>query len=253
MSRGKKSFKEEKELKYYGIQACLFLFKYRSKDIVRVYLKKDLLPVFKPMLKWCADNKKAYHIVENMDLDRLTDSVHHEGVCVLAKERKIFSENDLLKTLDDIKCILYLDGIENPHNLGSIIRTAAHFGVKYIIADKNKIASLSPSSYRVAKGGAELVDIVLLQDPEATLQKLKTRGFFLVGTTSHKGKSLFQFSFPEKTVLVMGSESKGISKKIFSCLQEKIQIPGTCRIESLNVSVATSICLSEYFKQQGNF
>ena len=239
----------KKEIKYYGFHSCLALFKARKEDIIRIYIHECNLKAFKPILKWCSENKKAYHIISNQELEKVTTSVHHEGVCVLAKEIALERFEDALLLINKQKekcCLLYLDGVQNPHNIGSIVRTAAHFGIPYILGGKEGLHSLSPSAYRIAKGGAEFVKLVAIDKPVEALKMLKKKGFSLVTTSSHGGTSLYQYKFQSHTVIIMGHESEGVSKELFNLAAEKIQIPGTGFVESLNVSVATSLCLSEF-------
>lgn len=243
---------QRKELKYYGLHACLAIWEKRPQDIIRVYLDQSNVNTFKPLLKWCADNKKAYHIIPDEELDRVSDSVHHEGVCILAKELPVLSADELmtkLATANEKACLLYLDGVQNPHNVGSIIRSCAHFGIPYILGEEGKLPALSPSACRIAKGGAEIVRLVPLKKAFQTLELLKKKGFSFIGTSSHGGTSLYQFKFPPRSILAMGSESLGISKAFLSLAMSKIQIPGSGLVESLNVSVATSLCMGEYFRQ----
>ncbi len=110
------------------------------------------------------------------------------------------------------------------------------------------MAPLSPSAYRIAKGGADIVPLVALKNPLKSLKRLQERGFSLVTTSSHGGTSLYQCKFQERTIIAMGSEAEGVSKQLFSAASMKIQIPGTGLVESLNVSVATSLCLGEYYR-----
>jgi len=239
---------EHREQKYYGIHACLALWEKRARDIIRVYVSETNIKIFNHVLKWCSSQKKAYHIVSQEELNRITDSVHHEGVCILAKEPKIVSFADCLKNLTHPKmCLLYLDGVQNPHNIGSIIRSCAHFGVPYILGDN--LPKLSPSACRIAKGGAEVVQLVHLDKPNTALSQLKKEGFIFIGTSSHGGESLYRYKLPPKTVFVFGSESSGMSQMLMKSTTQNIQIPGTGAVESLNVSVATSLCLGEYHRQ----
>jgi TrmH RNA methyltransferase len=242
--------KADKELKYYGLHACLAIWKKRPKDIIRVYLDETNVTVFKALLKWCAENKKAYHIVASDELQKVSESVHHEGVCILAKQLPILSADEFVASLDKPKiCLLYLDGVQNPHNIGSILRSCAHFGVPYVLGEQGKLPALSPSACRIAKGGSELVRLVSLPTPLKTLQALKAKGFTFVSTSSHGGTSLFKSKFGPKTVIIMGSETSGVSETLFSLAPNKVQIPGTGDVESLNVSVATSLCIGEYARQ----
>jgi TrmH RNA methyltransferase len=245
--------KNQNEIKYYGLYSCLKLFEARKEDIIRVYIHDSNLKTFKPVLKWCSDHKKAYHIISNSELEKVTGSVHHEGVCILAKEMKLLSFNEMLSKIDVKKervCLFYLDGVENPHNIGSIIRALAHFGIPYILGQKGKLSSLSPSAYRIAKGGAEYVKLVALDKPLEDLKSLKKKGFSLIATSSHGGKSLYECDFSPLSVIIMGSESEGVSKEVLALVTDKIQIPGTGLVESLNVAIATTLCASEYSRKQ---
>ena len=234
-----------KELKYYGIHACRAIWQHRPKDIIRVYIDEDTVGTFGPLLKWCAQERKAYHIVPSTDLEKVTDSIHHEGICILAKELVPLTEKDIPQT--DKTCLLYLDGVQNPHNLGSILRTAAHFGIRYVLGEN--LTSLPPSACRIAKGGAEMVRLVSLPKPFETIQRLRQKGFECIGTSSHRGTSLYKFRFPSRTILAIGNESGGVSKSLLKQVSEAIRIPGTDAIESLNVSVATALCMGEYCRQ----
>ena len=234
-------------MKYYGIHACLALAEKRPEDIIRVYLDESNVKTFSPLLKWCAKARKAYHIIPPSELERVSDSVHHEGVCILAKELPPLAPEIFLKNLSQQTCLLYLDGVENPHNLGSIIRTAAHFGIPYILGEKLQITS---SACRIAKGGAERVRLVCLNRPSDTLRALEAQGFSVIATSAHEGESLYRFSFPPQTIIAMGSESAGL-KSPFLKKARSIRIPGTGAIESLNVSVAAALCIGEYRSQYG--
>ena len=242
-------------MKYYGVHACLSLFEKRPQDIIRVYLDEADLKGFKKVLKWCAEHKKAYHLVPSAELDKVSDSVHHEGVCFLARSLPILQEADLFPLFskkEDRVCLLYLDGVQNPHNIGSIIRSAAHFGVTHILGEKGKLPALTGSACRIAKGGAEVVRLVVLDRPAEALKKLKGEGFTFIGTSSHEGTSLYKFGFPARSILAIGGESFGLSRECSALISHQIQIPGTGAVESLNVSVATSLCMGEYYRQHKN-
>jgi TrmH RNA methyltransferase len=240
----------QKEIKYYGLHACEFIWKIRADDIIRVYLDESNVKMCKSLLKWCAENKKAYHIVSDEELQKVSESVHHEGICMLARQPRPISPQDFLASLTQPKiCLLYLDGVQNPHNIGSILRSCAHFGIPYVLGDEANLPSLSPSACRIAKGGAELVQLVALPSPLKILQELKAKGFTFVSTSSHGGTSLYQAKLSPKTVFIIGAETSGVSDALFSLVPNKIQIPGTGEVESLNVSVATSLCMGEYYRQ----
>lgn len=236
-------------VKYYGIHACLTLAKKRPHDILRLYIDPSNLFQFKAMLKWCSQHKKPYHVVEIDELNRVADSVHHEGICIVANEPSLLNGSEFLSLLESLPqqiCCLYLDGIENPHNFGSILRTAAHFGVSHILSQN---IPFSPSACRIAKGGAEIVGLVRLEKPCEMLRLLQKKGFACIATSSHQGKALSHFSFSPRALFILGSESKGLSAQVAKASTHQVRILGTGVMESLNVAVATGICLNAYYSQ----
>jgi TrmH RNA methyltransferase len=238
-----------KEIKYYGHQASLHLFKNRKEDIIRVYLENTKISSFAHLLKWCSTEKKAYHIVTSLEMEKITESVHHEGICILAKEKKKIPFEALLKSPLERSCLIYLDGVQNPHNLGSVLRVCSHFGITHILGKNNELPSLSPSAYRISQGGAEYVSLITLNDPEKEILLLKEKGFTFFATSSHAKKSLYQQKLPHKTLFIFGAEDKGVSENFKKIADDLLLIPGVGNMGSLNVSHAITICLSEYFHQ----
>lgn len=242
-----------RELKYYGIAACQALWEQRPHDIIRVYLEEPLIPKFTPLLRWAAAKRKAYHVVAADDLERLTDSIHHQGICILARERSALEFSDLLGLIREDQgrqLLVYLDGVENPHNLGAIVRSCAHFGVRFILGAEGRLPKLSGAACRVAEGGAEQVGLVLLRQPARQLKQLQELGFQMIATAGGRGGSLYQHNFAPRTLLILGAEGTGISGTIFEQAQRVIRIPGSGAVESLNVSVAFAVCAGEYYRQQ---
>ena len=242
------------ELKYYGFYACLRLWQARPEDIIRVYIEQRRVKDAAPLLKWCASKGKAYHIISAEEMSKVSDSIHHEGLCILARGIPLMNFIDMLKALSMNKgpaCLMYLDGVQNPHNIGSIMRVCAHFGVPYLLGERALLPKVSPSTYRIAQGGAEYVRLVPLDHLKESLQKLEQIGFILVASSSHGGKSLYDYQFTPRTIMMMGSESEGIKSKLLESAKETLLIPGTGLVESLNVSVATGLFLGEYRRQIG--
>lgn len=241
----------ENELRYHGKNACLGLFKARPDDIVRLYVRRDLAPEFAELIEYCAKNHKSYHLVEEGDLDRLSASTHHQGICLIAGVKRFLAENAFFSELGAHRTlVLYLDGVANPHNLGAIIRTAAHFGVKFVCVAAEEVSKISPSLYRTAEGGAEAVNVVRIEDPEKFLDRLRHQGFQLYAfEAGPKSISLFDTRLNEKSVFVFGAEVEGLSGIVKTIVESKVQIPGTGEVESLNVSVAAAIAMAEFEKQ----
>jgi RNA methyltransferase, TrmH family len=243
-----------KELKYYGRAACLALWQRRPQDVIRIYLEQEAVAKFSAMLKWAAEKHKAYHVVTAEDVERLTQSIHHQGICVVAKEHPTLAFAEWLPLIRDEAAawlLVYLDGVENPHNLGAILRSCAHFGVRYVLGAEKRLPKLSPSACRVAEGGAEEVMLVYLNQPGNQMSRLRELGFELLAAVAGKGASLYRHGFRERSVLILGNEMEGIAPALLHITDTLLHIPGSGKVESLNVSVACGVIAGEYYRQRG--
>jgi TrmH RNA methyltransferase len=242
-----KKFNRETETKIYGENACLALFKKRPEDIIQLFLTKEKLKSLSHLTKYCAQNKKAYHIVTREELDQMTRATHHEDICMLVRKS---TERTLLEYLQEKptqSILIALENVSNPHNVGAILRSAAHFGVNGLILPEKKSAS-SAAAVRTSEGGAEFVPVYEALDFKKTIALLKKNGFQVLTTSSHATKSLYDLKWEKKVVIFFGEEAEGLSKNTLS-LGETIKIPGTDKIESLNVSVAAAVILSDYYQK----
>jgi len=241
-----------RELKYYGTAACRALWQQRPDDVIRIYIEEPLIKPFSDLLKWAATQRKAYHIVTGDELEKITESVHHQGICLLARDKPQAPFPSLLKALkadQQPQLLIYLDGVENPHNLGAIVRSCAHFGIRHILGETGKLPRLSPSACRVAEGGAEFVEQVALDKPLEQLMQLQQLGFTLLATAMQRGHDLYRYEFPQRTVLIFGAEEHGVSQAMFKAADATLHIPGTGHVESLNVSVAFALIAGENYRQ----
>jgi len=240
------------ELRYYGINSCLALWRNRPEEIIRVYLLEIRKREFGELLRWCAQTKRGYKLVSAEELEKITKSTHHEGVCIQAVRRDALDFDDLSKKdFDSLPPpIVYCDGIGNPHNFGSLLRAASHFGAGLVFGERGKTPTLSAATCRIAEGGAESMPIAETAAPAGALKLLKKRGYKIIGTASEAKRSLYSTRFPEKTVFIFGAEREGVSKSVASCADEMIFIPGSGGVENLNVAAASAVVLSEYSRQQ---
>jgi TrmH RNA methyltransferase len=247
----------DKEFAYYGHHACEALWRERPQDARRWYgLRKD-----KDRLEaWANDaikHKVPVKWVEAQDLEKLTATLHHQGICIVALEKpaKDFYTWSESFMASDPSLLLFLDGVGNPHNLGAIVRTAAHFGVRFILGEKGNLPRLTPAANRTAEGGGECVEMVRLpKNSLRDLRRLKDLGYSIVvaglGDTN-KACSLQKFAFPKRSLLVMGSEQDGVNRELQSLADAEVTIDGTGEVESLNVSVSAAILMAEFSRQHG--
>jgi TrmH RNA methyltransferase len=239
-------------VKLCGLNACRAIFRHRPDDIVRVYLTEQRLPELRDVLQWCAKERRAYHIVAADELARITQSTHHEGVCILARRMKQISLRELRNALSARQtphCVLMVEGVGNPHNLGAIARVAAHFGAAALIlapGDGADLPTLSAATHRTAEGGLEAVSVSYVSDAVRAARDLVEDGYTLAGTSSHAGASLYAASLPDRVVFLLGSESEGLSPALLAETTECLAIPGTGAVESLNVACATAVLCAEF-------
>ena len=244
------------EQKLYGVSACRAIFEGRPEDIVRAYVTPYRLKLFGGMLRWCASHRLAYHIIEDVDMERVTQSTHHEGVCLLVKERpqpRLDERLELLAEVDGPQCVLLLEHVGNPHNLGSILRVAAHFGVVGVLltGPLARLPQLPSAAYRTAEGGMEYVPVMALGVPFEALDRLRRAGFSVLATSGHGRHSLYasEKPLPKRCVLMLGSEERGLSPGLLATADGVVAIPGSGQVESLNVACAAAVFLGEYWRQ----
>ena len=238
------------EAKVQGENACRVCFSKRPKSVVKMYLEASIASKFADVMKYLAANKLAYHIVENAELERIAGSEHHGGVVLIVKRKPELTLAAYLTANKHLQqdCLLALDGVGNPHNLGAITRSCAHFGVKGLIMTQPHLLQ-SGAATRTAEGGVEFVDGLRCDNLAMALQLCKQAGYSLVTTSSHGGVSLYQSKLSNKVVVVFGEEMDGVSSQVANSADVAVQIPGSGQVESLNVSVAASLILGEWYRQ----
>lgn len=243
----------EREETYHGQHACEALFAKRPEAIVRVYLTAAVKQRFSRLIGYCSTARRGYKIVEPENLDRIAGTRHHEGIAVLARAIPRWTMANLLPAVETGSLtgpFLFLDGVSNPHNLGSILRTAAHFGCSAVLGRVSDLPPLSPAAVRVAEGAAERVPVCDLATPRNDLMRLQSAGFRLVATSSHRGEPLSQAGLTRRSIIVLGSEATGITRQLERVADRTVSIPGTGAVESLNVAVACGVLLAEACRER---
>ncbi len=235
------------ELRIYGLNAVRAVFARRPQAIRKLYLTEARIPQLQPLLKWCVANRVGYRVVEQDDLQKLAASAHHEGVVaeVMRDEPALLSP--WLRELPPGRCcLLWLDGVGNPHNLGAILRSAAHFGVAAVLLPKHSTLTMSGAAARVAEGGAEAVPFVRLGREDNAIAQLHGAGFSLAATMVRGGSELFAAKLPERLVYILGAEGEGMDPELAKACDLRLSIPGSGEVDSLNVAAATAVLLAEW-------
>lgn len=242
------------EVKVCGVNAVHALFQRRPRDIIKAFLTEERIKPFASMLRWFAENKKAYRVVEDEELARITDSMHHEGICILARQKPTQDLDALLARLSATSgpaCLVALEDVQNPHNLGAIIRVCAHYGVTDVLSLGATPSTFSTAVYRTAEGGAEFVNLVDISNTGLAFPALAKAGFHVLATSQRGDLPLYSTPLPERMVLLFGSEASGLSKQVQRQAEGTLCIGGTGTVESLNVACASTALLGEFWRQHG--
>jgi TrmH RNA methyltransferase len=253
-ARGKGS---DDEIKMCGYNACQKLYLTRAEDVIRVYLIESRLEEFSELVKSCVRRRKAYHVVSPEDMEKISGSAHHEGVCIIAKRRIPPSWAELLKTLeespDEAAFLMILEDVANPHNVGSITRSAANFGCQFVILPNEKAFKPSAALLRTAEGGGEAVTFISAPSINVIATELRQLGLTVLGTALKGRINLYQKGdagkLPARLAVIFGNEARGLSAEARKASAGMIAIPGTGAVESLNVGVAAALVAGEYFRQ----
>jgi 23S rRNA (guanosine2251-2'-O)-methyltransferase len=195
------------------------------------------------------------HKASMNQLDKLAKSRKHQGIVAEYNAPKSWDDNELfnlLSELDRPALLLILDGVTDPHNLGACLRTAEGAGVDAVIAPKDKAAGLTPTARKVASGAAETIPFVQVTNLVRTINLLKDAGVWVTGTSDKATQDLYAGDYKTSTAIVMGAEGKGLRRLTEEHCDHLISIPMAGKVSSLNVSVATGICLYEVVRQRKN-
>jgi len=187
-------------------------------------------------------------------LDGLARGTRHQGVVALAHARELAVDVDeVLDGLEDSgepALFLILDGVTDPHNLGACLRTADAAGVHAVIAPRDRAVGLNQTVQRVACGAAETVPYIMVTNLARTMRALKERDVWLVGTDDQAESTIYQVQAQRSMAWVMGAEGEGMRRLTRETCDELVNIPMLGSVESLNVSVASSVCLYETVRQR---
>ncbi len=184
--------------------------------------------------------------VDAKRLDGMAVGVRHQGVVALATPIDIpkFIE-DVLDDLKEPALLLILDGVQDPHNLGACLRVADGAGCHAVIAPKDHAVGLTTAAIKVASGAADSVPYIVVTNLARTMRDLKDRGIWLTGTDDSAAQSIYQAKLDGPMGLVMGAEGEGLRRLTKESCDQLVSIPMFGSVESLNVSVASGVCLYE--------
>lgn len=243
--------KEKISLIIYGKNPVLELLSNPSSDIEELYFSRDDNSEFVKLAK--SRGVKVSHLSRE-DLTNLCDTGSHQGIAARIKD---FEYTDLDETLSSSKkkkenlLLIILDHLEDPQNLGAIIRTADVLGAHGVVIPKDRAAAITPAVVKASAGAVSHMPVSRVTNLATVIRDLKKQGVWLVGADSSASKSVFQEDFSNiEIALVIGNEGKGLGHKIKSECDFLVSIPLRGKVSSLNASVAAGIMMYEIVRQR---
>lgn len=237
----------------YGFHAVLSRLRQNPEGIEEICIDKDRLDArMKDLLALAKEKSQRVMLLERVRLDGMASNGRHQGVVARVTDAPIpyMDIHDVLESLDESAFLLILDGVEDPHNLGACLRVADAMGVHAVIAPKDRAAGLNATVRKVACGAAESVPFIAVTNLARTMRELKDAGVWLVGAVAEAESDLFTAQFKGPIAMVLGAEGTGLRRLTAETCDALVRIPMLGSVESLNVSVASGICLYEARRQR---
>ena len=236
-----------------GVNSVMEALKGRRK-IGKIFILENRRDKRIEELIYLARKKGVYvQYADKSQLDRMSAGVNHQGVIALVESYNYAQLDEVLQLARDrgeAPFILILDGLEDPQNLGSIIRTAECAGVHGIVIPRHGSAEVSQSVVRASAGAVEHVLLVRETNLVNTIKHLKDQGLWVVGSDMEAKNDYFSTSFPSPLALVIGSEGKGIRRLVKENCDILVKIPMHGKLNSLNASVAAALLIYEALRQR---
>ncbi len=201
----------------------------------------------------CKEKGVLIKEVSPLKLEELCGGAHHQGVAVVFAAREYSTVEDILKTAEErgeASFLMICDEIEDPHNLGAMIRTAEACGVHGIIIPKRRSASLNATVAKAASGALEYMKVARVTNLASTIEELKEKGLWIFGADMD-GEDYTKTDFSVPCALVVGNEGRGIGKLIAKKCDGMVRLPMCGRINSLNASVAAGVLMYEVVRRRG--
>lgn len=236
----------------FGFHAVTARLRHEASSVEEIYVDASRHDRRMQELLRAAESAKVRIIqADDQRLNGMVGTRRHQGVVAKAGELSLARNLDeLLDVIEGPPLLLVLDGITDPHNLGACLRVADGAGAHAVIAPKDRAVGLNATAAKVASGAADTVPYITVTNLARTLRELKDRGIWLIGTTDDAEMSLYQADFSGPAALVMGSEGEGMRRLTRENCDLLVSIPMHGAVESLNVSVASGVCLYEARRQR---
>lgn len=222
-----------------------------EREINKVFIQEGMnKQQIKPILDLLNERKIMTQMVPKSKLDQMSD-VPHQGIAAqISPYDYVELENFIEHTKDKLATVMILDGLEDPHNLGSIIRTADAIGVDGIIIPKRRSVTLNATVVKASTGAVEHVPVMRVTNLAQTIDRLKEVGYWIAGTDAQKSVDYRKMQADMSLGIVIGSEGEGMSRLVKEKCDFLIHLPMVGHVNSLNASVAASLLMYEVYRKR---
>jgi 23S rRNA (guanosine2251-2'-O)-methyltransferase len=238
----------------YGLHAVRHIFQHDISRVLEIWVQEGRNDSkLQTLLRQAQQQGIAVQTVAKKTLDNLTQHGPHQGIVIAYKPFPIFNQSNLFKLISQLTSppfLLILDEIQDPHNLGACLRTAEAAGVDAVIIPSHRACGLSAVVRKVASGATNTLPFFQVTNLASTLRELQTQGVWIIGADGKSETSLFEVNLTGALAFVLGAEGNGLRRLTRETCDVLIHIPMLGKVESLNVSVATGICLYEALRQR---
>jgi 23S rRNA (guanosine2251-2'-O)-methyltransferase len=200
----------------------------------------------------CRRRKVTLRFESRESLDRLAQTTKHQGVVAVASSGQARSLDQVLKTLDGPGLIVVLDGVQDPQNLGAVVRSAHAAGADAVVIPERRSAGMTEAAAKASAGAVEYIPVILVKNINHALDHLKKSDFWLYGLDERATQSYLEADYTGNVALVLGSEGQGLHRLTAEKCDFLVRIPVAGSIASLNVSVAAGVVLFEMVRRSGS-
>ena len=235
-----------------GLHTIQELLTHAPDRLLRVYTVRPQEKRKSALLEECERHRIPVSFVSNDELSKMAGSDSHQSFVAHVKGRTFYSVLEFVKKVEDEErvLVLMLDQIFDPQNFGALIRSAECLGANGVAWSKNRGSDLTPVAAKTSSGASEIIPLIRVSNLADAVEKFKEGGFEIVASLlDSSAKSLFEFKYSPRTVLILGSEGEGIQPLIRKKADRAIYIPMKGKIQSLNVAQAASVLLAKWAEQ----
>jgi len=236
----------------YGINAAAEALRAYPERIERIAVEREQRnPRVREIILEAREKRIRISFEERAWLDRKADGERHQGIICNISEADMPDADEILAGAKSPGFLAILDGIEDPHNLGAIIRSAEASGLDGIFITKNRSAGLSPAAVRASAGAAAHIKLARIVNAAQFIESLKKKGYWIIGLEADTDKPVWEADLTMPTVLVLGGEGTGIRRLVKEKCDFLVSLPIYGHVGSFNVSVAAGIAFYETLRQRG--